>query len=252
MNWIRQRAVDGELLVGIGAQIGSQVSVELAGRVGFDWVWVDLEHGTATDANLLSMLQAAAVHDMPAIVRLPANELRCFKQALDFGAAGVMVPYVSTPDEAAHAASCMRYPPAGQRGVAQSTRASMYGLDFDSYPGQADENALLCVQIETPEAVDNVEAIATVDGADVLFVGPLDLTTSMGIQRQFEHPDFTGALERVVAACRAAGKVPGVLAPTLELGRKWRALGFSFFVGTSDGSILARGMSEMRAAWRDV
>lgn len=249
MHWIKQRALSGERLLGVGAMFGSSMVVELIGKTGFDWVWIDYEHGVGGTNDLLTMMQAAAIHRLPAIVRLPANELAWHKRALDFGAAGIMVPYVNNAEQAAHAAQCTRFSPNGLRGVAQSTRAAQFGLNFADYLAEADDNVLTIVQIETPEAVENVEEIAAVEGVDVLFVGPLDLSVSMGLPRQFDHPDFVAALDRVVAACKTHNKAAGILTPSHELALNWTAKGYSFLVVAADGSLLARSFATERARW---
>lgn len=247
MDWIKQRAMAGERCLGVGAMLGSPMVVELIGKVGFDWVWIDHEHGVSGAHDLLGQVQAAAIHNMPAVVRLPANELNYFKQALDFGAAGVMVPYVNTAKEAAHAAACCRYSPDGLRGIAQSTRAAQFGLDFDTYYPTADENVLTVVQIETPEAVANVDEIAAVDGVDCLFVGPFDLSVSMGMTKQFDHPEFDAALDKVLAACKANGKAAGILTPTAALAAAWQKKGFTFLVVGGDGGLIAKSLAGLRA-----
>lgn len=252
MHWIKDRALKGERLLGIGAMLGSSMIVELIGKTGFDWAWIDYEHGLGDTHDMLTMMQAAAIHKLPAIVRLPANDLRHHKQALDFGAAGVMVPYVNTAEEAAYAAKCTKFSPKGLRGIAQSTRAAQFGLNFVEYMAEADDNVLTIVQIETPEAVGNVDEIAAVEGVDVLFVGPLDLSVSMGLPRQFDHPDFVAALDKVLAACKAHNKVPGILTPTHELAEDWTAKGFKFLVVAGDGSLFARTLADLRARWEQV
>ena len=245
MNWIKDRVVAGETVMGIGAMLGNSMIVELIGRTGFDWVWIDNEHGVSGPHDLLGQLQAAAIYKTPAIVRLPSNTLQHFKTVLDHGAAGVMVPYVNTAAEAEHAAKSCRFAPDGYRGIATSTRAAQFGLDFVTYKAEADQNVLCVVQIETPEAVENVDSIAAVDGVDVLFVGPLDLSTSLGIPQQFEHPDFIAALEKTLAACRKHGKVPGILTPTVALAQKWTAMGFSFLVVGVDGGLMAKSLTDL-------
>jgi len=252
MDWIKKRALAGERLLGVGAMLGSSMIVELIGKTGFDWVWIDYEHGVGGTNDMLTMCQAAAIHKLPAIVRLPANDLQYHKQALDFGAAGVMVPYVNTAEEAAHAARCTKFSPKGLRGVAQSTRAAQFALNFAEYLDEADDNVLTIVQIETPEAVDNVDEIAAVEGVDVLFVGPLDLSVSMGIPRQFDHPDFIAALDRVLGACKAHNKVPGILTPTHELAENWTKKGFAFLVVGADGTLIARTFADLRTRWQQV
>ncbi len=252
MNWIKKRAASGEVLKGVGAMLGNPMAVELIGRTGFDWVWIDNEHGVSGPQDLLGQLQAAAIHRLPAIVRLPSNTLEHFKKVLDYGAAGVMVPYVNTAAEAEHAARACRFAPDGDRGLATSTRAAQFGLDFASYKAEADDNVFCVVQIETPEAVANVDAIAAVEGVDALFVGPLDLSTSMGIPQQFEHPDFTAALDETLAACRKHGKVPGILTPTQALAETWTAMGFTFIVVGVDGGLLAKSLTGLHDSLKSL
>lgn len=251
MDWIKDRVMSGQPCLGVGAMLGSPMIVELIGRTGFDWVWIDHEHGVSGAHDLLAQIQAAAIHKLPAVVRLPANELQHFKQALDFGAAGVMVPYVNTPEQAEYAAHCCRYSPHGLRGIAQSTRAAQFGLDFAPYLEAADDNVLTVVQIETPEAVRNVHEIAAVPGVDCLFVGPLDLSVSMGRPREFSHPEFEEALEDVLTACRTHGKAAGILTPSLELAAKWQEKGFTFLVVGGDGSMMARALCDLRGSFAD-
>ncbi len=252
MDWIKKRAASGEVLKGVGAMLGNPMTVELIGRAGFDWVWIDNEHGVSGPQDLLGQLQAAAIHKMPAIVRLPSNTLEHFKKVLDYGAAGVMVPYVNTAAEAEHAARACRFAPDGDRGLATSTRAAQFGLDFASYKAEADDNVFCVVQIETPEAVENVDAIAAVDGVDALFVGPLDLSTSMGIPQQFDHADFTAALDKTLAACRKHGKVPGILTPTADLATKWTTMGFTFIVVGVDGGLLAKSLTGLHDSLKSL
>lgn len=249
MDWIKERAYRGERLLGIGAGIGSSMIVELIGKSGFDWVWIDYEHGIGNTRELLSMCQAAAIHKMPAIVRIGANNLQQVKQALDFGAAGVMVPYINTAEEAAELVKYTRFSPKGLRGVARSTRAAQFGLTFTDYLSTADDKVLVSVQIETPEAVANVEEIAAVEGVDVVFVGPLDLTASMGISFQFEHPDFVAALDKVAAACKKHKKVAGVLTPTHALAQSCIGKGYTFLVVSTDGSMIVQSLTAQRKLW---
>lgn len=249
MDWIKQKVMAGERCIGVGAMLGSPMVVELIGKSGFDWVWIDHEHGVSGPHDYLSQMQAAAIHKMPAVVRLPANELNYFKQALDFGAAGVMVPYVNTAEEAAHAARCCRYSPDGLRGIAQSTRAAQFGLAFDDYFPVADENVLTVVQIETPVAVANADAIAAVEGVDCLFVGPFDLSVSMRKTRQFEDAEFEAALDTVLAACKANGKAAGILVPRPDLADKWMDKGFTFIVAGGDGGLMAQALTGLRAKY---
>jgi 4-hydroxy-2-oxoheptanedioate aldolase len=238
----------GELLAGAWCNLGSSLTVEIAGLAGFDWITIDLEHGSGDYESLVHQMQAAAATPAAPIVRVAWNDAPRFKRVLDLGASGVIVPYVSTPAEAEMAARAMRYPPDGVRGVAKLNRACGFGQDFDDYLARANEELLTVVQIETREALDNVADIAAVDGVDVLFVGPLDLSVGLGIPQQFEHSRFRAAMAAVADACRAAGKAAGTLILSPELLPRTIEAGFTFIGCGSDGGMVARGMREAAAA----
>jgi len=190
MQFIRERVLAGEVMLGVGANLGSSLTVEMIGAAGFDWTWIDCEHGAGGYSELIPQIQAASIYNAPAIVRIAWNEAPRFKRVLDLGAAGIMVPYVTSAREAEQAAAAMRYPPEGIRGVARFNRACGFGQDFDTYFKQANDHLLTVVQIETKESVERAEEIAAVAGVDVLFVGPLDLSVNMNMAQEFEHPEF--------------------------------------------------------------
>jgi 4-hydroxy-2-oxoheptanedioate aldolase len=246
----RRRVLAREWLCGTFLNLGSPITVELAGGVGFDWLLIDHEHGPFGEDTLVHQLQAAAATPAPAIVRIAANEPPRFKRVLDAGAYGVMVPYVNTADEARAAVSAMRYPPRGRRGVAKAHRGTNFGTDFDEYYRHAHERLVGVMQIETPEAVEASDAIAGVDGVDVLFMGPTDLTYNMGIGDQFDHPRFLAALERVSTAARAHGKAAGILVHAPELVVRCRDLGYTFVALGSDGGSVRAGLTSILATLR--
>jgi 2-keto-3-deoxy-L-rhamnonate aldolase RhmA len=242
MKFIRDRVLKGEIMFGIGANLGSSLTVEMIGAVGFDWTWIDCEHGAGDHSELITQIQAASIHDSAPVVRIAWNEAPRFKRVLDLGAAGIMVPYVNTAGEAAQAAAALRYPPQGIRGVARFTRACGFGQDFDDYFQNANRQLLTVVQIETEQAVQNSAAIAAVEGVDVLFVGPLDLSVNLGIAQQYQNPDFLAALDTVARACKEHGKAAGMLVPSLTYLEDVIARGFTFLVVGSDGGIMASGL----------
>lgn len=245
MQFIRKQVLAGELMLGIGANLGSSLTVEMIGAAGFDWIWIDCEHGTGDYSELIPQMQAAGIYNTPAIVRIAWNEVPRFKRVLDLGAAGIMVPYVTSAREAEQAASAMRYPPQGIRGVAKFNRACGFGQNFDAYFKQANDNLLTVVQIETKEAVDQAEDIAAVDGVDVLFIGPLDLSVNMNMADTYEHPDFLQAMDSVATACKKNGKIAGILVPKLDFLQSWIAKGFTFLVVGSDGGCVAGGLKSI-------
>jgi 4-hydroxy-2-oxoheptanedioate aldolase len=248
VNYIRKRVLSGEPMFGIWAGLGSSLTVEMIGAAGFDWICIDCEHGTGDYSELITQMQAASIGKAAPVVRVAWNEAPRFKRVLDLGAAGVVVPYVNTPDEAELAAKAMRYPPAGIRGVAKFNRACGFAQDFDEYFTQANDNLLTVVQIETAEALRNASDIAAVDGVDVLFIGPLDLSVNLGIRQQFVHREFLDAVSRVTRACGMHSKAAGILVPDPDYLEDWIAEGFTFLGVGSDGGILAKGLRDRASA----
>lgn len=239
---LKNRVLAREWLTGTFINLGSPVVAEIAAHAGFDWILLDHEHGAGGEETMFNQLRAVGGAPAAPIVRIPSNEAWRFKRVLDAGAHGVMVPFVNSADDARAAVTAMRYPPDGIRGVAKFHRASGYGADFDDYFAHANERLLLVAQIETPTGVSNVEAIAAVDGVDVVFVGPTDLTYNMGIPNQFGHPDYIAAQERIVAAAKAAGKAAGILVLDRTLVPACRELGFTFMALGSDGGAVRSGL----------
>jgi len=249
LKFIRQRVLDGELLIGTWCSLGSSISAKIAGQAGFDWLLIDLEHGAGNYGSLVNQLQA--VENTPAVplVRIAWNEAPRFKRVLDFGASGVMVPSVNNTAEAELAVASMRYQPQGLRGVAITCLATAFGQNFDEYYSKANDNLLTIVQIETEAALENVDEIAAVDGVDVLFVGPADLSAGMGILKEFDHPRFCEAQAKVVAACRKAGKAAGIVCLGIDRIEEVISTGFSFIAIGSDGGVVNAGMRKLASAF---
>ncbi len=250
MRSIRKRVLSGELMSGTFLNLGSSLTAEIAGQAGLDWVLIDLEHGAGDHQNLLFQLQALSGTPAAPLVRVAWNDPVLFKRVLDLGPCGVMAPWVSSPEEAARAVAGIRYPPLGIRGVAAMNRACGFGAAFDEYFRAANEELLLLTQIETRPAVECAEAIAAVEGVDVLFVGPLDLSVSLGVARQFDHPTMCAARARVVAACRRAGKAAGILLAREEQVESAVREGFTFVGLGSDGAVMLWGMQQIASALR--
>ena len=246
----RSRLLAGEFLAGSWLNLGSPLTAEMAGLSGFDWVMLDHEHGPGSDETIVSQLQAVAATPAVCFVRIAANEPPRFKRVLDLGAMGVMVPYVSTPAEAQAAVAAMRYPPRGVRGVAKLTRATTFGAGFDEYFAHAHEWLVTMTQIETAEAVEYAAPIAAIDGVDVLFIGPMDLTTSLGISGDYEHPRTIEAFRHVAACARAAGKAAGILLQNPAHVPMCRDLGYTFIALGSDGGAASAGFRQAIAALR--
>lgn len=246
----RARVLAREWLAGGWLNLGSSVTTEVAGNLGYDWLLIDHEHGPGGEDTMLAQLQAASATSAVPIVRIAANEAVRYKRALDLGAHGVMTPYINTAAEAQAMVAAMRYPPLGFRGVAKFQRGAAFGGDFEDYYLHAHERILAIAQIETPDAVANAAAIAAVDGIDVLFVGPADLSYNLGIRDQLDHPRFLAAVETVVTAAHAHGKAAGILVHSAPLVAKCREWGFSFVALGSDGGAVRAGMLQNLQALR--
>ncbi len=231
----------GQTLLGAFVSLGSAPAAEIVGRAGFDWAIVDLEHGAGTESDLLGQLHALASTGTPALVRPQSAERLRIGRALDLGAEGVMVPRLETPDEVREAVSWLRFPPAGARGVALLARGAGLGEVRHADVAALNDGILGIFQVESPVAVENASAIAAIDGVDVLFVGPADLSHSMGIPGRFDDPAFREALAAVVDACRAAGKAAGILLRTVDELTDHLDRGFRFIGLGSDATWLLDG-----------
>jgi 4-hydroxy-2-oxoheptanedioate aldolase len=249
MQWMNRERLKNELCTGTFLNLGSPASIEVAASLGFDWLLIDLEHGNGSLADLRNMLLACRGSSSAPIVRLRSVEADDVKFVMDSGAAGIMFPFVNSAEEARRAVECMKYPPLGKRGVAGIIRATNYGADWKIYFEEANANSLVVVQIETPEAVACAAEIAAVDGVDVLFVGPLDLSVNLGTPNDFTTEPFIAALKHVIAVCETAGKLPGILSRP-QLVQQHKELGFRFLALGSDTGSIATGLQQSLNAMR--
>ncbi|MFT4235374.1 MAG: aldolase/citrate lyase family protein [Microbacterium sp.] len=225
---------------GFGAWIssGSPVIAEIMAGSGFDWLLIDMEHGSVGLSEVQQLLQVTAAYPAPVVVRVPANDEVWIKRVLDLGAETIMVPMVPTAEAAAAAVAHASYPPRGHRGVGSAlARSGRWGRTTD-YLATADPQVI--VQIETPEGVDNAQAIAAVDGVAGVFIGPSDLAANMGLIGQQGHPDVVAAVERAFAGVLAAGKPVGVNAFVEASARAYVDAGASFALVGADVSLVAR------------
>ena len=246
---MKERLAGGETLLGTFLAMGSPMSAEACGLAGFDWVLVDLEHGGGHESDMLAQLLGATSAGVHALVRVESAERSRAARALDYGAEGVMVPQMPSAAAAREWIAHLHYGPAGHRGVATNHRAARYGLDPDALTRAAGRTVGI-VQIESMGAVEDSEEIAAIEGIDVLFVGPSDLSYSMGRFRQFDDPEFRAALERVVKAAEDAGKAAGIMVPGAEAIRAAADDGFRMIAVGTDISLLVRGAQAAVAALR--
>jgi 4-hydroxy-2-oxoheptanedioate aldolase len=246
---LRDTVRAGAPTTGTFVNLGSALATEVCAMAGFDWLLVDLEHGSGGEEALLGQLHAAAVHDVPVIVRTESAERIRTGRALDLGAAGIMFPRLETPQQAAEAIAHLHYPPSGDRGVAGYNRARAFGTDRRS-ASEVDESLLGVVQIETVGAVRHVDEIAATPGVDVLFVGPGDLSYALGVPGQLDARAFVEALDRVVSAARNAGVAAGILSSDPGTAIEYRHSGFMFIAIGSDSTLLAGAARQIVASQR--
>jgi len=226
--------------IGLWSSLSSNYSVEVIAGAGFDWILLDCEHSPNDLESVLMQLQAAASYPTHPVVRVPWNDMVNIKRVLDVGAQSLLIPYVSTAEEAKAAVAHTRYPPTGVRGVAGTTRATRFGRIKD-YAKRAHEEICVLVQVETQSAVDNIEAICAVEGVDGVFIGPADLHASLGYTGEIANPKVKPMIDEAIKRIRKAGKAPGILTPNEADAKHWLGCGGLFVAVGADVGILARG-----------
>lgn len=236
-NLVKSRLTSGLPTVGHWISLPSPSVVELMASFQMDWLVMDTEHSPIQGERLEDLLRALRGTDVVPIVRVAANDVALIKQALDRGGYGVVVPLVNTAEQAQAAVAAAKYPPEGIRGVA-GTRVTRYGMDLPDYFTRWNSQVVVVCQIETAEALANVDAIAAVPGVDVLFIGPNDLSANLGHFRQFDHPEFLSAVDRIVTAARRHGIAVGYMCNSAEEVLQKVDQGFRFVSAGSDARLL--------------
>ncbi|MEU1306936.1 HpcH/HpaI aldolase family protein [Streptomyces shenzhenensis] len=238
---LRARLAAGESTLGTFVGLACPVTAEVCAAAGADWLLLDLEHGAGGEEQVRTTVPVAASYGVPTVVRVESAARIRIGRALDLGVAGIMLPRLDTEAEVRRVIRHLRYPPAGDRGVATYNRACRFGLD----PAALDREGeiLGVVQIESASALDEVEAIAALDGVDVLFVGPRDLSHDLGVPGEFGASVYREALERVRKAAADHGKACGLLVPDGAAAAAKRAEGWTFVAIGSDSTLLAAALS---------
>jgi 2-dehydro-3-deoxyglucarate aldolase len=246
----RDRLHGGEILIGTMVTLPSPSVAEVLVGAGFDWLFIDGEHGPIGVRDLESILQA--VGDRAAcIVRVPAGEETPIKQALDLGADGIIVPQVNTASHAAEVVKYSRYAPLGARGIGLA-RAHGYGRTFSEYLATANDNVTVVVQAEHIEAVRNIEEIVAVPGIDAVLIGPYDLSASLGKPGKLDDPDVVSAIDRVTQACQRVGMPLGYFGVSAEAVKPFAEKGYTLLVAGVDTVLLGRAAAGVRQALRAV
>jgi 4-hydroxy-2-oxoheptanedioate aldolase len=238
-NHFKHAIARGQVQIGLWCSLAHAIAVEIVSHSGYDWLLLDTEHSPNEVPTILAQLQAAQAGTASCIVRPAWNDMVLIKRYLDIGAQTLLLPFVQSPDEAKRAVEWTRYPPRGVRGIASSVRASRYGRVRDYLKTAADEVCLL-VQVETCEALKQIEAIASVEGVDGVFIGPNDLSGSFGHIGNWGHPEVQAALEDAAKRLKKVGKPAGILTPNEEEAKKFIAWGYTFVAVGSDLGLLAK------------
>ncbi len=226
---------------------GSPVAAEIMAGSGLDFVLVDMEHAPNGLESVLAQLHAVSGYPVVPVVRVAAADEVLLKQVLDLGARTVLVPMVSTPEQAADVAAATRYPPLGRRGVGSALARSARWNRVEGYLRNAADHVSVLVQVETPDGVRNARAIAATPGIDGVLVGPADLAASMGLLGQQDHPDVVAAVLSTLADVRAAGRPAGVNAFDPALAHRYVEAGARFVLVGADVVLLARGSERLAA-----
>ena len=246
---LRKRLQQGELVLGTILSLNSPAVAEILSQIGFDWIFIDAEHSTLDSHHLQAIFQATG-ELVPCVVRLPALDEIVVKKTLDAGAAGLIVPQVNTAEQAEQLVKWGRYYPEGSRGLGFG-RIQGYGLKVGEYLESANESILLCVQAESAEAVKNIEAIVRVRGLDAVLVGPYDLSASMGLPGQVDHPDVKAAIRHVAKVCQEVGMPIGIFGLTALAVKPYIERGFRFIVAGVDTIMLGNAAQDLLKQLRD-
>ncbi|MDX8519199.1 HpcH/HpaI aldolase family protein [Mesorhizobium dulcispinae] len=248
INSLKAAVQAGRPHVGIWCSLASALTTEVVAGSGAGWLLIDGEHSPNDLRSIMAQLQVAAAFPCEAVVRLPSDDPNLIKQALDVGARSLMIPNVRTAEQASAIVAAMTYAPGGFRGFSVGHRANAFGR-IAGYHAKAREQQLLAVQIEDKTGVANAAEIAAVDGVDVLFVGPGDLSTNMGAMGNPGAAHVQEAISSVRKAAAAAGKASGILAPVKADADRYLADGFTMVAVGSDLGLLARGSDALIASF---
>lgn len=240
---------EGRQQLGLWCTLSSAFAIEVVAGSGFDWLLLDTEHSPGDVLTVLAQLQALSGHKVSPVVRPASNDAVLIKRYLDIGAQTLLIPYVQNAEEARAAVAATRYPPEGMRGVSALTRATQFGRVPD-YGRRAGEEICLLVQVETEEALAEIDAIAAVEGVDGIFVGPGDLAASLGHIGALGHPRVVKVVEDAIRRIRAAGKPAGILTGDPAFAQRCIELGTTFTAVGVDVGALARATEALAARFR--
>lgn len=242
MSDFRRNCIEQKLLIGTFAAIPHPVAIEVTAASGIDFLCIDWEHSQISRERIEDLIRAADVHRVPAMVRVPGHAAEDIAAVLDAGAAGVLVPRVSTAEQARAAVQATRYPPLGARGVGPG-RAAAYGYRIPDYLAKANEELLLAIQVETAEGLANITEIAAVDGVDLIFIGPGDLSVSIDAMGLAGKDKLEAAIRTITETALSTSRAVGIFRPSPDDIGAWSGTGISFFILASDTMFLGAGLA---------
>jgi 4-hydroxy-2-oxoheptanedioate aldolase len=249
INAFKHALAQGKLQIGLWSSLCSNIAAEIISDSGFDWILLDTEHSPNEIPDLVTQLQAVQRGTATPIIRPAWNDAVLAKRCLDIGAQTLLFPYVQNADEAKRAVTSTRYPPQGIRGVSVAARASRYGR-VPGYLGKANEEICVLVQVETREALRELEAIAKVPGVDGVFIGPSDLAASLGHLGNPAHADVQAAIHDAVKRLKALGKPAGILTGADEEIRRYIDWGYQFVAVGADVGLLAKNADALAKKYK--
>ncbi|MGO3029088.1 4-hydroxy-2-oxoheptanedioate aldolase [Pseudomonas helleri] len=252
INTFKQRLKSGQPQIGLWLGLANPYCAELAANAGFDWLLIDGEHAPNDLRGMLGQLQAVAPYASQPVIRPVIGDTALIKQVLDIGVQTLLVPMVETADQARQLVRAIHYPPNGVRGVGSALARASRWNSIPGYLDQADEQMCLLVQIENREGLENLDAIASVEGVDGVFIGPADLSASMGYRGNPGHPQVQAAIEDAIARIQKAGKAAGILSADETLARRYIELGAAFVAVGVDTTVLMRGLQSLAGKFKET
>lgn len=252
INTFKQRLQSGEAQIGLWLGLADPYCAELAANAGFDWLLIDGEHAPNDLRGLLGQLQAVAPYASQPVIRPVIGDTALIKQLLDIGAQTLLVPMVESAEQARELVRAMHYPPHGVRGVGSALARASRWNSIPGYLDKADEQMCLLVQIENLDGLAKLDEIVAVEGVDGVFIGPADLSASMGHRGTPGHPEVQAAIEDAILRIGKAGKAAGILSADHSLARRYLELGAKFVAVGVDTTVLMRGLQTLAATFKDA
>lgn len=250
VNTFKKRLKNDESLIGLWLGLANAYTAELAANAPFDWLLLDAEHAPNDLRTLLEQLQAIAPYASHPIIRPRIGDTAIIKQLLDIGAQTLLIPMVDTAEQATELVKAIHYPPKGIRGVGSALARASRWNSIPDYLHKAGDELCLLVQIETKKGLDNLETIVNIEGVDGVFIGPADLSASLGHLGNPKHPDVQTAIEKAFACIKRAGKAAGILMADKTLAKRYIELGVNFVAVGTDTSILMQSLTNLATEFK--